>query len=189
MTGVEKFKRKAGCDFARLMHMQRREKLHKRSHVGFVVERLEEILAVAAALFVDVIKVALLEKARVAQEHFTELGRSVACENAPAEALPHKLWKVAGMIDMRVRQNDEIYRLRVNGKIAVLFERRLSAALVKTAVEKDAFAIGFDEMHRACCCMRCAEKRDFHATILSRSSLMFNISQAPSRPLRPAFPP
>ena len=102
VSGVEKFKRDARRDLARLVHVNRSKELHQQFDVLLVVKRLEQFLAVAAAALVDVFKVALLQEARIAQHHAAKFHSRLPRENPPAETLARQLRQVAGMVDVGV---------------------------------------------------------------------------------------
>ncbi len=65
VPGVEELQRDPRRDLPRRVQMDGREELHQRVHVAFLVERLEEVLALLAPLFVHDLQVALLQKARI----------------------------------------------------------------------------------------------------------------------------
>ena len=105
VTRVEELKCYPPAYLARLVHVCRHKELHQRVDVAFLVKRLEGPLPFLAALLVDVLEVALLEKARVAQHHVAQVGRGLPCEHAPAKALPDKLRQVAAVVDVRMGKN------------------------------------------------------------------------------------
>ena len=135
MAGVEELERDSAADLARLVHVRRDEQLHERVHVALVVERLERLLALLAALLVDVFEVALLQEARVAQHDVAEVGRGLPREHAAAEALPDELRQVAAVVDVRVREYNVVDFRGIDGKVPVLLERLLAVALVEPAVK------------------------------------------------------
>ena len=145
---VEELERDAAADLARLVQVRRHEELHARVYVALLVQRLEELLALLAALLVHVLEVALLQEARVAQHDVAQVRRRLAREDAPREALPHELREVARMVDVRMREDHVVDRLGVDREVTVLLERLLAVPLVEPAVEQDPLAVGLDEVHR-----------------------------------------
>ena len=94
MARVEELQRDAAADLSRLVHVRRHEELHQRLDVALLVERLEELLALLAALLVDVLEVALLQEARVAEHDVAEVRRRLTREDASSKALSDKLREV-----------------------------------------------------------------------------------------------
>ena len=97
--------------------------------IAFVI-----LLALALALFVDVLKIALLKKARISKKNIAKLHRRLTGEDAPPKALAHKLRQVSRMVDVGVGKDYIIDRLRIDREIAVFLEGLFTMALVKTAV-------------------------------------------------------
>ena len=173
---VEELKRDAARDLARLVHVRRDEELHERVDVGLLVQRLEELLPFLAALLVDVVEVALLQEARVAQHDVAEVRRRLAREDAPGEALPHELRKVPRVVDVRMGENDVVDRLRIDREVSVLLERLLAVPLVEPAVEQDALAVRLDEMHGPRRRLSRSVESDFHTPIIAKAGRERRIS-------------
>ena len=150
------------CNAQALIH--RSEELHQRIHILFIVERLEQTLAFAPAALVDILKIALLEKAGIPQHDVAEFARRLPRENPTAEPLAHELRQIPRMVDVGVGKDDVIDGLCVERKIAVLFERFLAVALIESAVEQNPLSVRLDEMHRARRRLRGSVKRYFHAS-------------------------
>ena len=171
VPGVEELESHAPAYLPRLVHVRRLEEMHQRVHVGLFVQRLEELLALPAALLVHILEIALLEKARIAKHDVAKLCSGLSREDAAPEALPDKLRQVAGMVYVRVREYDVVYGRRVHRKVAVLLERLLAMSLVQSAVEEDPLSVRLDEMHRPRGRLRGSIERYSH-----RSSTLLNVS-------------
>ena len=166
MAGVVECERYALEYLARLAHVDRHHVRHESVHILLLVERLEEVLALRAALLVHVLEVAPLEEAGVLQQHGAEIDRGLPCEHLAVEAMAHKLRQVAGVVDVRMRKNHRVDLRGIHRHVAVLLERLLAVALVKAAVEKNALAVGLHEMHGAGGRLRSAVERDLHGLSL-----------------------
>ena len=65
------------------------------------------------------------------------------------EPVGDKHRQAAAVIDMGVRQDDGVKRLRVEGEVSIVLDRFGSLALEETAVEGDSLSVGFEQMERA----------------------------------------
>ncbi len=162
VAGVEEFERDAGGNFARRMEMRWDEKLHEGVDIRLFVEGLKKFFAFAFALLVDVFEVALLEEAGVAQHDVAKFGGGLAGEDAAAEALAHELREVAGVVDVRMREDDVVDCFGVDWEVSIFFESFLAVALEEAAIEEDTFTVGFEEVHRARCRLCRAVECEFH---------------------------
>ena len=149
VPGVEELERDAAAYLPRLVHVRRHEELHERVHVALLVERLEELLPLLAAALVDVLEVALLQEAGVAQHNVAEVGGRLAREDAPPEALPHELRQVPGVVYVGVREDHVVDLGGIDREVPVLLEGLLAVALVESAVEQYALPVRLDEVHGA----------------------------------------
>jgi hypothetical protein len=68
------------------------------------------------------------------------------------------------MVDVGVGEDHVVDGLRINRKVAVLFERLFAVALVQSAIEQDALAARFNEVHGSGSRLRGSEKRYFHGS-------------------------
>ena len=166
MPGVEKLERYPFGDLPGFVHVQGREKLHQHIDVAFIVQRLEQGLALLRAPLVDVFKVALLQETGVSQHHVAEIRRGMAREHATAESLSDELRKVARMVDMGVGKDHVVDGLRIDGKLSVLLESLFAVPLVEAALEEYALAVRLDEVHRAGRSAGSSVECDFHVTSL-----------------------
>ena len=72
------------------------------------------------------------------------------------------------MVDVSVGKNYIIDRLRIDREITVFLEGLFAMALIKTAVKQNAFAVGFDEMHRAGSRLGSSVESNFHILIIAQ---------------------
>ena len=79
----------------RLVKVKRREERKQSLNVLFRVQRLEQPLALCAALLVHVLKVSLLQPAAIAQHHLYEIDSGGTRVHLTSEPAPHKLRQVA----------------------------------------------------------------------------------------------
>ena len=169
VTSIEKLKRYSAAYLARRVHVRRNKELHQRIDVAFLVKRLKWLLAFLATLLVDVLEVALLEKARVAQHHVAQVGRGLPCEHASAKALPDELRQVAAVVDVRVGEDHVVDLRGIDWEVPVLFERLLAVALVQPAVEQYPLAVRFYKMHGASRRLRRPVESYSHAMIIPKN--------------------
>ena len=92
---VEERERDALEYLERLVQVERHQKRQERLDVLLRVQRLEEVLALRAALLVHVLEVAHLQETAVAQHHVDEVDRRRTCVHLAAEPAPHELGQVA----------------------------------------------------------------------------------------------
>ena len=70
--------------------------------------------------------------------------------------------QLAGVIQMRMAQDDGVHLLRVERQNFIERLRFLAMALKQSTFEQKFFAVDLDEIHRAGGCSRRAEEMDFH---------------------------
>ena len=131
---VEERERDALEYLARLVQVERLEERDQRVDVLLRVERLEQVLALRAALLVHVLEVAHLQEAAVAQHHVDEVDRGRARIDLAAEPAPHELRQVARMVDVGVREDHRVDGRGVHRHVPVPLERLFAVPLVEPAV-------------------------------------------------------
>jgi len=137
------------------------EKAHEALDVGEDVKGLEGILALAAALLVDVFHVARLEVGGVPEHDVAEVhggGRGI---DRPAVATASQGGQVAAVVYVGVGEDDGVEVVGLEGEVAVALEGFLSLALVETTIEQDTFARDLQKVHRAGDRAHCAVEADF----------------------------
>ena len=112
------------------------------------VERQRRMVA-GETFAVGHLGLAFLQMGRVGQEDFAERLRRRGGMDRPMKALPRQQRQIARMVDMRMRQQDEVdlggrNRQGLPVALAQLFE-----ALEQAAIDQDAAPVRLDEVFRA----------------------------------------
>ena len=131
-----------------------------------MVKRLDGRLMFFRAPFGDEERVLLLDVRGVNEHDAAQVARGVGAMDRAVVALLGEVRQVAGMINVRVAQDDGVHLLRVEGKTAVAVGGFLAVALEEAAFEQQPFAVDLDEIHRAGGGARRAEEMDFHGEFM-----------------------
>ena len=118
----------------------------------FGVERQRRVMLAEAAL-VRELRVLFLQVRGVGQHQLAQVGRAAGAVHRALEALRDEPRQPAGVIDVRVRQDDGVDRLGRDRQRRPVALPQLLQALEQSAVEQDALAIDLEQMlgagHRA----------------------------------------
>src|SRR5207237_930471 len=102
---------------------------------------------VAAA--VCLARVFLLNVRRIGQHETAQVLCRWCAENPTAVAAGDKTWKVAAVIEVRVRQHDDVERGRLDGQRRPVALAEFLDALEQTAVDQDTAAVELEQMLRS----------------------------------------
>jgi hypothetical protein len=91
----------------------------------------------------------LLEVGGVGQHGAAEVGRRGRGVDRIVVAIAHETRQVAAVIDVRVREDHRVDRLRGKRELAVTFEGLFAMALVEPAVEQIPLLVQLELVHRA----------------------------------------
>jgi hypothetical protein len=95
-------------------------------------------------VFVQPLDVAFLDSRGIREHDLAKVARAIGGENIPGKSLTAQIGQIAGVVDMRVRENHAIDRRGVEvGEATVDVVRGLPIALVQPAIKQDAFAVDF----------------------------------------------
>ena len=130
------------------------------------VERLNGLAARALALAVFVFRVALLNVGRVEQHDLHQISRHARCEDPAVKAVFHQQRDAAGVVDVRVGDEQNVDAAGGKGEITVV---ELIAPLLQAAVNEDLLAVDLQTVAGACHAAVSSVKVQFHALVLLRS--------------------
>jgi hypothetical protein len=110
----------------------------------------------------------LLEVPRVREEDAREVARGGGDQHLPREPLPDEHGKVAGVVQVGVRENHEVEPRGIHGKRLPVPEPEVLEPLEEPAIHQHPKAVVLDQELRTCDGARAAEVRESaHARSLS----------------------
>jgi len=159
----------AECDVHAVQHGEglfvavRDELFHGLLGVRNAVERLDGRLMFFCAPFGDEERVLLLNVRGVNEHDAAKVARGISAMDGAIVTLLDEIRQVAGVVNVRVAQDDGVNLVRVEGKAAVAVRGCFAMALIQTTFEQQTFAVDLDEIHGAGGGARRAEEVEFHA--------------------------
>ena len=160
MPGRRELDRDAWRHFDRPLVSERLQVGERTSCVSLCVQRQRRAMFRVAVL-VGLPRVFFLDAAGIRQYQPAQVGRTAGAEDAPAEALRDEPRQVADVIEMRMRQDDGVDRVRRHRTILPVSEPEILQPLEQSAVDKDAVPPVIEEIFRPGDGARRAEKRQF----------------------------
>lgn len=106
----------------------------------------------------------LLQPRAVAQHDVAEFGRGRRAIHRPAEPFARQHRKIAGMVDMRVREHDRVERVGRDRQRAPVAQPQVLGALERAAVDQHAPVAVLDQVFRAGHGFGRTEKSQFHGS-------------------------
>src|SRR3972149_6789984 len=87
-------------------------------------------------MLVTVPRFYFLQVSGVGQQNARQIDRRGSGVNRAFVTQSHKLRQIAGVIDVRVRQNDGVYRTRVDGRLRPVPETQVLRSLEQAAIDE-----------------------------------------------------
>ena len=135
--------------------------------IGDVIERFDGRLVFFGAPFGDKDRVLLLDVGGINEHDAAQVAGGVGAMDRPGVALFDEIRQVAGVVNVRVAQDDGINRSWIERKIRVALGGFLAMPLEKATFEQQPFAIDLEQIHRAGGGARRAEEMDLHGANLT----------------------
>ena len=130
------------------------------------VEGLDQRLAGPAPFLVHIGRVRFLDVRRIEQHDRAQVARGRRAQDHAPEAALDQRGNVARVINVRVRQDQDVDLGSVKGQVAVALKGLRAAALVQAAVHQDARPVHGHHVHRAGSGLRGAKKLYLHENSL-----------------------
>jgi hypothetical protein len=129
-----------------------------------IVERIERLRRMVLGIAVAVREVGffLLQPRAVAQHDVAQFGRGRRAVHGPAKSFTCKHRKIAGVIDVRMREHDGVERVGRERQRPPVAQSQVLGALEQAAIDQDAPAAVLDQVFRAGHGFGRAEKSQFH---------------------------
>ena len=162
VSGVAERDGHAGHGFERLFVIVGDELRHAFLGVGRGVKRLDGRLMFFGAHFGNEKRVLFLNVRGVEQHDAAQIARGRSAMDRAVVSFAQAR-QFAGVVQMRMAQDDGVHRARVERQNFIELLRLLAMALEQAAFEQQFFAVDLQQIHRAGGGARRAEEMDFHA--------------------------
>ena len=150
MAGIDERGRHAVRHRDRAVVADRHELAQTSLRVLFAVEGTHRLEAVLFPVFVQPVDIALLDPRAVRQHDLAKVAGGVRGVDVSRETLAGQIRQVAAVVDVGVRQNHHVDRLRVEiRETTVHLVGELARSLIEPAIEQDALAVDLQQMLRA----------------------------------------
>ncbi len=117
---------------------------------------------------IGVFRRTFLQVARVRQENSAKIARGRGAEYPALETMFHQQWQIAGMIEMRVSEDDSIDRTHVDRQRRPVAQAQLLETLEQTAIYQNPVMIRLQQIFRAGDGANRAKERNPHHRATSR---------------------
>ena len=145
MPGVDEFDLDALDDFDFLAELRRRESRQRFGGIFLGVKRQRGGVLAEAAL-VRELRVFFLQVRGVRQDELAQIVRAARAIHRPLKTLRNEPRQPATVVDVRVREDDDVDGFGRNRQRRPVAEAKLLQALKQPAVEQDPPAVNFEEV-------------------------------------------